>query len=172
MSPRRKPMRAMWWRAGFLRANGSAWPASAIWMTWRGRIPKDSRTGLTRRRRSVLVAFFEALPHMKGKWAKPIPGNPKATLLKLEPWQCLIICSLFGWLKTGSDLTAFSHCAGNDAQKKRQVSIWAARVSASTCWRPMTNTARKYSPARRPKNRRGKSFRPARLMALTIGRFP
>jgi phage terminase large subunit-like protein len=42
--------------------------------------------------------FFERFPHLKGKWAsKRLP--PKARLLKLEPWQCFGVCSIFGWVK-------------------------------------------------------------------------
>lgn len=33
--------------------------------------------------------FVEALPHVKGKWS--------GQNIKLEPWQCFIICNLFGW---------------------------------------------------------------------------
>lgn len=41
--------------------------------------------------------FMEMLPHTKGKWAKKDPLNPRAHLITLEPWQCFIICSIFGW---------------------------------------------------------------------------
>jgi phage terminase large subunit-like protein len=43
-------------------------------------------------RAGKVCAFIERLPHVKGRWAR---GN---TLLHLEPWQCFIVCSLFGWL--------------------------------------------------------------------------
>ena len=36
--------------------------------------------------------FIEKLPHTKGKWAAA------RELIKLEPWQCFIICNLFGWV--------------------------------------------------------------------------
>ncbi len=36
--------------------------------------------------------FAEAMPHTKGEWA----GRHET--LKLEPFQCLILCSLFGWV--------------------------------------------------------------------------
>ena len=35
--------------------------------------------------------FIECLPHIKGKWG----GTP----IKLEPWQCFIVCVVFGWLR-------------------------------------------------------------------------
>lgn len=37
--------------------------------------------------------FLEALPHVKGKWAK------KRETLTLEPWQCFIVVNLFGWVE-------------------------------------------------------------------------
>jgi len=35
--------------------------------------------------------FVEKLPHIKGDWAK------RGELLRLEPWQCFLITTLFGW---------------------------------------------------------------------------
>lgn len=37
-------------------------------------------------------SFIERLPHIKGEWAK------KGLLLKLERWQCFMVCNLFGWI--------------------------------------------------------------------------
>jgi len=37
--------------------------------------------------------FIELLPHVAGKWAA------MRQLIKLEPWQKFIVCSLFGWVK-------------------------------------------------------------------------
>ena len=37
-------------------------------------------------------SFLELLPHTKGRWAA------RREKLKLEPFQCFIVCSLFGWL--------------------------------------------------------------------------
>ena len=36
--------------------------------------------------------FVEKLPHIKGDWAK------RGELLRLEPWQCFLITTLFGWM--------------------------------------------------------------------------
>lgn len=36
--------------------------------------------------------FMEFLPHIKGALAS------KGELLKLEPWQCFIVCNIFGWV--------------------------------------------------------------------------
>jgi phage terminase large subunit-like protein len=45
-----------------------------------------------------VCAFLEKLPHTKGKWARIDRLNPKGNRIKLEPWQCFIVCSLFGWV--------------------------------------------------------------------------
>src|ERR1051326_4542634 len=37
--------------------------------------------------------FIEHLPHVKGRWAA------KRQRIHLEPWQCFILCVLFGWVK-------------------------------------------------------------------------
>lgn len=36
--------------------------------------------------------FIELLPHIKGKWAR------ERRLIKLEPWQCFVLTTIFGWL--------------------------------------------------------------------------
>lgn len=41
--------------------------------------------------------LIELLPHTKGKWAARHRG--KSNLIVLEPWQCFIVCVLYGWMK-------------------------------------------------------------------------
>jgi len=43
--------------------------------------------------------FIELLKHIKGKWA----GEP----IRLEPWQCFILTTVFGWLHIESGLRRF-----------------------------------------------------------------
>jgi phage terminase large subunit-like protein len=45
-----------------------------------------------------VCAFMERLPHTKGKWARINRLDPSANLLRLEPWQVFILCSIFGWV--------------------------------------------------------------------------
>lgn len=45
--------------------------------------------------------FIELLPHVAGKWAN------RNELIKLEPWQCFIICSLYGWVKKSDGFRRF-----------------------------------------------------------------
>lgn len=47
--------------------------------------------------------FIELLPHVKGKWA----GGDQAKLLRLEPWQCFLICSIFGWVSRATGKRRF-----------------------------------------------------------------
>jgi phage terminase large subunit-like protein len=44
-----------------------------------------------------ICRFAELLPHVKGKWARRDPANPTAHRIRLEPWQCFILTTLFGW---------------------------------------------------------------------------
>lgn len=60
-----------------------------------------------------ICAFTSALPHIKGEWAK---GNRK---LDLEPWQCFILTTVFGWLRpdgTRRFRTAYTEVARKNAK--------------------------------------------------------
>ena len=46
-------------------------------------------------------AFIELLPHIKGKWAR------EGRRIELEPWQCFIITTVFGWLHHETRLRRF-----------------------------------------------------------------
>jgi phage terminase large subunit-like protein len=65
--------------------------------------------------------FMELLPHVKGKWARRDPLKPGANRLKLEPWQCFLICSLFGWVHPVTGLRRF-----------KEADIWVARKNAKS----------------------------------------
>jgi phage terminase large subunit-like protein len=41
--------------------------------------------------------FLELLPHIKGDWAKKLPGEDVGQKLKLEDWQLAFVLQLFGW---------------------------------------------------------------------------
>ena len=45
--------------------------------------------------------FIELLPHIKGKWAR------ERRLIELEPWQCFIITTVFGWVHHETGLRRF-----------------------------------------------------------------
>jgi phage terminase large subunit-like protein len=54
-----------------------------------------------------VCVFGEKLPHVKGKWARKDPKTRKASRIKLEPAQCFILCSLFGWVKKSNSMRRF-----------------------------------------------------------------
>ena len=45
--------------------------------------------------------FIELLPHIKGKWAR------EGRRLQLEPWQCFLLTTVFGWLHRETGLRRF-----------------------------------------------------------------
>lgn len=46
-------------------------------------------------------AFISGLPHLKGKWARA------GKLIELEPWQCSILTTVFGWVHRESGARRF-----------------------------------------------------------------
>lgn len=46
-----------------------------------------------------VLRFLELLPHIKGEWA--------GSRLVLEPWQCFVVGSLFGWVNTTTGTRRF-----------------------------------------------------------------
>lgn len=52
--------------------------------------------------RAVRVCeYIELLPHIKGKWAR------ERRLLSLEPWQCFVLTTVFGWVHGTTGLRRF-----------------------------------------------------------------
>lgn len=56
-------------------------------------------------------AFIELLPHIKGKWAR------EGQLLNLEPWQCFILTTVFGWVHHQTNLRRFLEAYEEEARK-------------------------------------------------------
>ena len=52
-------------------------------------------------RAARICAFLELLPHIKGKWAR------EGRLLVLDPWQCFIVTTVFGWVHRDTGLRRF-----------------------------------------------------------------
>jgi phage terminase large subunit-like protein len=65
--------------------------------------------------------FIELLPHTKGKWAS------KSEKIVLQPWQCFIIVTLFGWLRKDNDKRRF-RTAYFEIPRKNGKSIIAAGI--------------------------------------------
>lgn len=59
--------------------------------------------------------FIELLPHVKGRWAR------NEERIKLEPWQCFVVCSIYGWVYEESGLRRF-----------RKASIYVPRKNAKS----------------------------------------
>jgi phage terminase large subunit-like protein len=70
---------------------------------------KFSRTKANR-----ICEFIEQLPHIKGRW--------KSATIKLEDWQCFILCSIFGWV-TNDD---------QELRRFRKANIVVPRKNAKT----------------------------------------
>jgi len=51
--------------------------------------------------------FGSYLPHVKGKWARKDPITRKASRITLEPWQCFLLCSTFGWVKKANGMRRY-----------------------------------------------------------------
>lgn len=65
--------------------------------------------------------FISRLPHTKGKWAKKDPKTGKYQTIELEPWQCFIIASMFGWVRKD-----------NGKRRFRKSRIYVPRKNAKT----------------------------------------
>lgn len=63
--------------------------------------------------------FIELLPHTKGDWARPKMVNGKLTYPKiiLEPWQCFILTTVYGWVHKTSGLRRFKRVYEEVARK-------------------------------------------------------
>ena len=55
--------------------------------------------------------FIELLPHIKGKWAR------QARLIELEPWQCFVLTTVFGWVHHETLLRRFLEAYEEEARK-------------------------------------------------------
>ena len=69
-----------------------------------------------------VCAFVQLLPHTKGKWAR------ERRLIKLEPWQLFIFCSVFGWVSKKNGLRRFRevYC---EIPRKNGKSVIAAGIA-------------------------------------------
>lgn len=98
------------------------------------------------------------LPHTKGKWAR------ERRLLKLEPWQLFIFCSVFGWVSKKSGLRRFRevYC---EIPRKNGKSVIVAGIALHMLCGDGEFGAEVYCGATTEKQA-WEVFRPARLMML------
>jgi phage terminase large subunit-like protein len=71
--------------------------ARAEWSAFAFRFDEDKANRVCR--------FIEQLPHTKGDWA--LSNGGRDNRIHLEPWQCFILCSTFGWLHRESGYRRF-----------------------------------------------------------------
>jgi phage terminase large subunit-like protein len=80
----------------------------------------DSTYHFDRDEAERVCLFVENLPHVKGEWAR------RKETIRLEPWQCFILTTLFGWRKPDG-FRRFS-TAYNELARKNAKSAMAAGV--------------------------------------------
>lgn len=100
--------------------------------------------------------FIELLPHTKGKWAA------KRELIELQPWQCFIVCNLFGWLRKSDGLRRFRE-AYLQIPRKNGKSLLAAAIALYMFVADGEFGAEVFSGATSEKQA-WEVFRPARLI--------
>ena len=83
--------------------------------------PGESGDWAKRGRANRACVFLEGLPHVKGKWARPDPFTHCAQTIHLEPWQCFIVCNIFGWVRKDNGMRRF-----------RRASIYVPRKNAKS----------------------------------------
>ncbi len=66
-----------------------------------------------------ICAFLELLPHIKGKWAR------ERRKITLEPWQCFILTTIFGWVHKATGLRRFTEVYEEVARKNAKSTISA-----------------------------------------------
>ena len=102
--------------------------------------------------------FIELLPHSKGEWAA------KKTLIRLEPWQCFVVCVVFGWvMKAEPDKRRFQ-IVYIEVPRKNGKSVLSAGIGLNMLCADGEHGAEVYSGATTEKQA-WEVFRPAKLMA-------
>ncbi len=111
--------------------------------------------------------FIELLPHVKGEWARIQIGQ--TGLIKLEPWQVFITCSIFGWVNKETGFRRFAEAYIKVARKNAKTT-WAAGVGLY-----MLVADHEYGPevfsGATNKKQAMEVFRTARRMAKKAARF-
>lgn len=107
--------------------------------------------------------FVELLPHIKGEWAR------RKETLTLEPWQCFVVCCVFGWLRKADGLRRFRRVYTEVARKNAKSTLTAALGNYMLA-ADGEYGAEVYSGATTEKQA-WEVFGPARLMAKKTDQF-
>jgi phage terminase large subunit-like protein len=104
-----------------------------------------------------VAQFIEMLPHVKGKWAK------SGELIRLEDWQCFVICVVFGWVHRADTSRRRFTKAYIEVPRKNAKSTKAAGIGDYMLAADGEFGAEVYSGATSEKQA-WEVFRPAKLM--------
>jgi phage terminase large subunit-like protein len=63
------------------------------------------------RKAEMVCRLGELLPHVKGELARVDAATKKRGKIKLEPAQCFVLCSLFGWVKKSNGRRRFKRAS-------------------------------------------------------------
>lgn len=107
-------------------------------------------------RANRVCAIIECFRHIKGQWAS------RRETIRLEDWQCFVVCSLFGWVD-GDGLRVFRQ-AYIKIPRKNSKSTLAAAIGLVMAFADDEAGAEVYSGATSEKQAL-EVFTPARLMA-------
>lgn len=108
-------------------------------------------------RANVVCEFLELLPHTKGEWLT------RHELLRLEPWQVFITCTVFGWVRKADGLRRYREVY-IEVPRKNGKSQWSAAVGLYMLACDREGAAEVYSGATNEKQA-WEVFRPALFMA-------
>jgi phage terminase large subunit-like protein len=117
-------------------------------------------------RANRVCKFISLLPHTKGKWATARTGKNR---IQLEPWQCFILCVLFGWVHVETGYRRFRACY-ICVPRKNGKSILSAGIGLYMLAMDGEHGAEVYSGATSEKQA-WEVFRPARLMAQKTPKY-
>lgn len=106
--------------------------------------------------------IISKFPHVSGKWARRVRGQDNR--LVMEPWQCFIVCSIFGWVKKSSGLRRFRNIY-IEVNRKNAKSTLAAAIGLYMLACDNEVESQVFSGATKEKQAL-EVFRPARLMAM------
>lgn len=109
--------------------------------------------------------FISLLPHVKGEWAR-LDEHGRVRRIVLEPWQCFVVASLFGWVKKSDGMRRFRK-ASIYVPRKNAKSTLAAGIGWWMFAKDDEPGAEVYSGAT-TRRQAMEVFKPARQMALRL----
>jgi phage terminase large subunit-like protein len=106
--------------------------------------------------------IISKFPHVSGKWAKRVRGQDNRIVL--EPWQCFILCCIFGWVSKSTGYRRYRKLY-IEVNRKNAKSTLAAAIGDYMLAADGESDAQVFSGATKEKQAL-EVFRPARLMAM------